>query len=216
MDFFDSPLFWIVVIWWLLSTFLGAKARKRRAMQRLAEQETELPTTAEPDEVQFEMEAEEDRDVIRPVSIEGEEKTSEPITQPVPPTRGYGDRVKAGTPRKPQIPKPPLEQLARSLGIPKEFIPTGIITAEEEPTVEEDVETAEPVGPPEKEIQETAPPIPVPDVSYRPEGIPTAIETASGISYLHDSVLPSMTPLQQAIVLKEILDRPRALRRGIR
>jgi hypothetical protein len=211
MDFFDSPLFWIVVIWWLLSTFLGAKARKRRAMQRLAEQESELPTTVETDEVQFDLEDQEE--AVRSVTVAAEEKIPEP-TQP--PTVGDDrNQIKAGPPRKAPIPKPPLEQLARTLGIPKEFIPSGIIAAEEEPAAEVEG-AAEPVGSPEKEITETALATPVPDASYQSEETQAAIETTGGITHLQESVFPSLTPLQQAIVLKEILDRPRPFRRGIR
>ncbi len=48
MAFFDSPIFWIVVVWWLLTTFLGAKSRKQRA-QRLKEAALQQePTQAEP------------------------------------------------------------------------------------------------------------------------------------------------------------------------
>ena len=217
MDFFDSPLFWIVVIWWLLSTFLGAKARKRRAAARsLSEPETEPPSAPEPEELRFGREDEEVEDLVQPVGIELEEELPEPVSQPVPSSGEYTDRVKAVPPRKPTVPTPPLEQLVRSLGIPKEFIPSGILPVEEESLPEVEAEIAEPEGQPEEEMRRVSTVPPMSEVSYGAEEAQVTLETAAGISRLYESVFPSLTPIQQAIVLKEVLDRPRALRRDIR
>jgi hypothetical protein len=217
MDFFDSPLFWIVVIWWLLSTFLGAKARKRRAAARiLSEPETEPTSAPEPEELRFGREDEEDEDLVQPVGIEPEEEFPEPATQPISPSGEYVDRVKAGPPRKPPVPTPPLEQLVRSLGIPKEFIPSGILPVAEEPLPEVEAEIAEPEGQPEEEMRQVSTIPPVPEASYGAEEAQVTLKTAGGITRLYKSVFPSLTPIQQAIVLKEVLDRPRALRRDIR
>ncbi len=43
MDFFDSPLFWIVAIGWLLFSLLGARSRRRRAMQAPSEPADQSP-----------------------------------------------------------------------------------------------------------------------------------------------------------------------------
>lgn len=195
MDFFDSPLFWIVVIWWLLSTFLGAKARKRRALQRLTELEGE-------------------EDAGQPMGVELEEEVPESVTQPISPAVEYRDRTTPGPPRKAAIPKPPLQQLARSLGIPKEFIPSGILEEDEEPLPE--IAATEPENQPEKETVDPAPSLSAMQGPADVHEVEKADEAVHGISHLNKSVFPSLTPLQQAIVLKEVLDRPRALRRGIR
>jgi hypothetical protein len=214
MDFFDSPLFWIVVIWWLLSTFLGAKARKRRAAARiLSESEPEPPSAPEPEELRF---GREDEDLVEPVGIEPEEELPEPVMQPIPPSGESPAQARPGPPTKAPIPKPPLEQLVRSLGIPKEFIPSGILPVEEEPLPEVEAEIAEPEGQPEEEMMSISTTPPVPEALYGAEEARVTLKTADGITRLYESVFPSLTPIQQAIVLKEVLDRPRALRRDIR
>ncbi|MEE9465861.1 MAG: hypothetical protein V3W14_09855 [Candidatus Neomarinimicrobiota bacterium] len=138
---FDSPLFWIVVIWWLASTLLGAKARKRRrAAQRLAEQELEPAA----DEWQPEAPAGE------PAYLSEEEPGDEFVRPPVP----------LPPPRK--RPVTPLQEIFRALGMEETPPLFGGMTAEVEP------EPPPPEPEPPKIVAEVPQPPAKPDLKPRP------------------------------------------------
>lgn len=187
---FDSPIFWIVVIWWLLTTILGAKARrKRRAMASSpGRQPAPLPGPArEREESGYDSEIEPDE--------EGMER--EPALPPMP----VRSRVK---------PAIPLEQLWRGLGIEPEVVRFRELADQEE----EVIEGAPPIPEPEPVAVPAPQPTRVPErVKVETSAAPTA-HRRRGLTI--SQAVAGLTPLQQAVVLKEILDRPRALRRGIR
>ncbi|UCD38324.1 MAG: hypothetical protein JSW54_02255 [Fidelibacterota bacterium] len=219
-SFFDSPLFWIIVIWWLLSTFLGAKARKRRAAQAAAE--PELTRSGETPQPEAESELLDSRKRPARLEIDTTDMEQPPRGIPYPPNdRGVTPEI---LPRKTSRPAPtskvksPLEEIFRGLGLTQEMIPpqfrpereaeppielapTPVTELEAVPEVDEKEEVRQ-------ELMEGAPP-------------PSKAEYAAprihaGYSLLSGALTTQLTSLQQAVVLKEILDRPRALRRGVR
>ena len=99
----------------------------------------------------------------------------------------------------------PLDELWRGLGIEPEVVQFRGLADQEAEVIEE----APPIPKPEPFV---APP-PLPPKESEPATPPTA-HRRHGLT-IHQAVA-GLTPLQQAVVLKEILDRPRALRRGIR
>ncbi len=184
---FDNPIFWIVVVWWLFTTFLGAKARRKRRAKATppGRQPALLPGSArEREEPGYVDEIEPDE--------EGMER--EPALPP-PPVRS------------PVRPTTPMEQLWRGLGIEPEVVQFRELADQ----VEEGVEVAPPI--PEPEPEPLVAPTPLPPKEPEPATPPTA-HRRRGLTI--SQAVAGLTPLQQAVVLKEILDRPRALRRGIR
>ncbi len=176
---FDSPIFWIVAIWWLVSTLLGAKARKRRrAAQRLAEQELE------PAEGEWQPEA----PAGEPAHFSEEEPVEEFFQPPTP-----------LPPRK--QPATPLQEIFRALGMEETPPLFGGMTAEVEP------EPPPPEPEPPKIVAEVPPPPAKPEPEPRPVREPSR-------AYLSIPVpgMKRLTPWQQAVVLKEILDTPPGLR----
>ncbi len=189
---FDNPIFWIVVIWWLLTTFLGSKARrKRRAQAPPPERRTSpLPGPAREGEEQG---------YVGEVESDAEELEPEPAMPPMP----FRSRVS---------PAIPLEQLWRGLGIEPEAMRFRGLAGQEE----EVVEVAPPSPGPDPEPVD----LPAPHSTRAPERVTVETSAAPTAHRRHgltiSQAVAGLTPLQQAVVLKEILDRPRALRRGIR
>ena len=77
MDLFDSPLFWIILVWWLISTVLGAQARKRRREQAAAAQQ----------KVREQLAQEQEEQLAEPVTGAEPEWRESPEIQEVPPAR---------------------------------------------------------------------------------------------------------------------------------
>lgn len=187
---FDNPIIWIVVVWWLFTTFLGAKARRRRRA-RASSPEPRMSPLPEP------ARGREEPVYVGEVESDAEEMEREPALPP--------------TPVRPRIkPAISMKQLWRGLGIEPEVVQFRELADQEAEVVEE----APPI--PEPAPVAVAPPQPtkVPErVIHEPSAPPTA-HRRHGRTI--SQVVAGLTPLQQAVVLKEILDRPRALRRGIR
>lgn len=204
---FDSPLLWIVVIWWLLTTILGVKARQRRAQARSASPDQPAAPPGPP-EAAVRRELPPERGRPQGVEIEGEVPGEQPPAVP-------------GEVEPPSRPTSPLENLFRGLGITEELIPEGLrpggeVPWEEEPAPAPELETAaEPEAAPEPERGETPPEPPCVERHLVSEREPVTPPTRH-YPLLAGTALARLTPLQQAVVLKEILDRPRALHRDIR
>jgi hypothetical protein len=200
--FFDSPLFWIIVIWWLLSTFLGAKARKRRALRAMATAEEESAEQAPPPDEEVEAEGVSQQE--RPFYLEAEDVATEegPPTM-IPPQPGSPGRV----PRPAPKPGLPLEDILRGLGIPRDVIPSPL-RPEEEVIIPEELEPEPPLDiEPEPEEPEEVYPVHV--------TAPVEPTIRDEYRMLAGVRLARLTPMQQAIVLKEILDSPIAFRRDL-
>jgi len=187
---FDNPIFWIVAIWWLLTTLLGSKARRKRRARATPPEPRMSPLPGPAHE-------REEPVYVGEVKPDEEEMEQEPALPP-PPVRPIV---------KPAI---SLEQLWRGLGIEPEVVQFRGLADQEE----EVIGVAPPI--PEPAPVAVAPPQPtkVPErVIHEPSAPPTA-HRRHGLTI--SQAVAGLTPLQQAVVLKEILDRPRALRRGIR
>ncbi|MFB0516522.1 MAG: hypothetical protein ACETWG_07955 [Candidatus Neomarinimicrobiota bacterium] len=207
MDFFKSPLFWIIVIWWLLSTFLGARARRRRAMQARSAPPGKPVTPAEKPapKVGREVTFQRERPPEARVEVEALEKRRPP--RPVSPRLS----AREGRPEPPPKPAMPLEDVLRKLGLAEELIPGVLRPETEEPALEEEPEILaepEPVeAPPEP------PPVkPIP--TRRAEYVAPRVEPSYPL--LPEAILGRLSPLQQVILLREVLGAPRALRGSIR
>ena len=210
---FESPLFWIIVVWFLLTTLLGGKARRRRAAQAAPPDQPPAP---------FGVERPEGEPAVsplgeRPAEIEVEAEALEaqpPIAAPEP--QEYPGRTRPSTrlrtgPAPPSRPVSPLEDLFRKLGVAEELVP-GVLRPEagEAPLTEE--------------LEITTTPEPVEEPPMPPPVEPPPARVKEYISppprrhspLLAETTLARLTPLQQAVVLKELLDRPRAQRRAIR
>ncbi len=178
---FDSPLFWIVAIWWLLSTFLGAKARKRRrAAVEMAASEPEEPVPPGPRET----------------------PESEPAVAPL-----ETPDVIPATPVAPPPPPPaqtvtPLQEIFHALGMEQRPPLFGALRAAPEPEIIP-VEAETPLVEPAK----LPPPREAPAISHRPKA-----KSRPHYPVLPLASLERLTPWQQALVLKEILDSPLAVR----
>ncbi len=213
-SFFESPLFWIIVVWWLLSVLLGRKARQRRAMQA---------QSASPDQpvAPFGVPQPEEEPALSPgparfggIEVDEEVLEAEPSTS-IPEPREYPDRP---LPAPPTRPVSPLESLFRGLGITEDMVPAAL-RPDREALLSEEPEAAfalEPEVSPEEEYPEVPPeppPVKAPPARAK-EYIPAPGRRRSPL--LAGTTLGRLTPLQQAMVLKEVLDRPRAQRRAIR
>ncbi len=214
-SFFESPLFWVVIVWWLLATLLGRKARQRRAMQaQAASQDQPAAPLGRP---QREVEPAFSPEPERFAEIETEEEVLEgepPIPAPGP--QEYPDRP---LPTPPTRPVSPLESLFRGLGIKEDMIPAALRPEREGfPPVEPDAALArEPDISPEEEYIEPLPePPPVEAPPARAEEYIPVPRPRRSYPLLTEATLARLTPLQQVVVFKEILDRPRALRRSVR
>lgn len=178
---FDKPLFWIILVWWLVSTFLGAKARKRRrAAMEMAALEQEEPAPLEPREM-----------------VESEPAAAPPETPDVIPP----------TPVAPPQPIPaqpvtPLQEIFHALGMEDRPALFGALRAAPEPEitlVEDEPPLVEPQKPPPPREAPTVSPLPKAKIRPHYPALPLAS-------------LERLTPWQQALVLKEILDSPLAVR----
>ena len=210
---FDSPLFWIIVVWWLLTTFLGGKARRRRAARAAPPDQPPAP---------FGVERPEGEPAVSPlgerpaeIKVEGEVLEAQPLTL-APEPQEYPGRTRPSTrlrtgPAPPSRPVSPLEDLFRKLGVAEELVP-GVLRPEagEAPLTEELEITTTP-----EPVEE--PPMP-PPVEPPPARVKEYISPPPRRRYplLAETTLARLTPLQRAMVLKEVLDRPRAQRRAIR
>ncbi len=178
---FDSPLFWIILIWWLLSIFLGAKARKRRrAAMEMEASEPEEPTPPGPRET---LESE-------PAVVPRE--TPEVI--PASPTE-----LPLPLPPKPVT---PLQEIFHALGMEERPPLFGALRVAPEPEITP-VEAETPAVAPEK-------------VSPTPVAPTTTLKRQPEIRRDYPALplafLERLTPWQQAVALKEVLDSPLALR----
>lgn len=219
-SFFDSPLFWIIVVWWLLSMLLGAKARRRRAMQARLTGTAGQARAAQP-AVPFggprpegELAFPPGRERPTEVEVEGEMLEAQPPA-PAPEPQEYPDRTRPSArlrtgPAPPTRPVSPLEDLFRKLGVAEELVPGVLRPEEEEAPLTEELEittTPEPV-------EEPPTPSPVePPPARAKEYIPAP---SRRYPLLAETTLVRLTPLQRVVVLKELLDHPRAQRRAIR
>ncbi len=177
---FDSPLFWIVLIWWLLSTFLGAKARKRRrAAMEMAASEPEEPDPQGP------------WDTLESQSAVAPLETPEviPATPVAPP------------PPLPTQPVTPLQEIFHALGLEQRPPLFGVPEAAPEPIIPVEVETRK-VAP-----EKVSPTTVATTTTLKPEPEIRRHYPASPLASLE-----RLTPWQQAVALKEILDSPLALR----
>lgn len=144
----------------------------------------------------------------RPSEIEVEGEVLEEPPSTAPPPQVYPGRERPVPPSEPTV---PLADLFRRLGLADELFPGMLrpepeeaapaeepeITAEPEPS--EEPPTTPPVEPPLAREKEYAPP-----------------PTRPSHPLLSGTILERLTPLQQAVVLMEVLGQPRALRGGIR
>ena len=209
---FESPLFWIIVVWFLLTTLLGGKARRRRAAQAAPPDQPPAP---------FGVGRPEGESAVSPlgkrpaeIEVEAEVLEAQPLTS-APEPKEYPDRP---LPTPPTRPVSPLESLFRGLGITEDMVPAAL-RPDKEAFLSEEAEAAfarEPEVSPEEEY--TEPPPEPPLVKAHParpkEYIPAP--TRRHYPLLAETTLARLTPLQRAMVLKEVLDRPRAQRRAIR
>lgn len=203
---FDKPLFWIILVWWLVSTFLGAKARKRRrAAMEMAAQEPEETAALEPEEtapVEPREMVESEPAVIPRYAPEVIPATPVAPPQPIPAT--------PVAPPQPIPAKPvtPLQEIFHALGMEDRPALFGALRAAPEPEitlVEAEPPLIEPAKPPPR--QRKPPPREEPTVSPQPKA-----KIRPHYPALPLASLERLTPWQQALVLKEILDSPLAVR----
>lgn len=196
---FDNPIFWIVAIWWLLSTFLGGKARRRRAQRARAMAQQQLAVDEEGAQAEGTLE-----ETYIPSPPPAAELDAEPPPEEAPASVPLFQRS--------IMREPSLEDFLRGMGISRGPV------VDEYPPEEDFVE-------PEEE------PLPIPEPVAAVEAPAEEIHAADRGAYaireisrrtqqsfplLSPESLARWTPLQQIVVLKEVLDAPRALRRGIR
>ncbi|MFC1480983.1 hypothetical protein ACFL6E_01900 [Candidatus Neomarinimicrobiota bacterium] len=167
---FDSPLFWIFLIWWLLSAVAGNKKRKAKLQASMADELVDKP------------------DITPEVDIQHPDE--QPLTVPQ-----FLEELKPHEPERP----PALAEIMRGLGL----FPDQPIA----PVIVPEVEVLEPEPEPlQEEVEEVA-----------FEGSPAvAREEPATVHQSRDPLnrFACLPPLQRAIVLKEVLDRPKALRRS--
>lgn len=185
---FDNPLIWIAVIWWLVSTFLrGSKKRRRPPMPA----QEPLEAVEEPA-----IYNEEEAEAVPEGFAEQPEPAPDLLTaQPAP------------APALRQRPRTlkDLAQMWQTLDV--EFS-GGEVAAEPEPEPpapappEPVTVPAEP--PPEFRRRRQHAPSAAPG---RPPRIAPAVRLTAGLS-------ARFTPLQEAIIYREIFDRPRSMRRS--
>ena len=186
----DNPIIWIVAIWWLLTTFLGAKARRKRRA-KATPPESQISPVPGPGR-----KWEEPSD-IGEVEPDAEEMEREPALPPTPVRSSVGPALS-------------MEKIWRGLGIEPEVV-------QFRRPADDEVEVVEVASPaPESEPVKLAAPQPtrVPERAVHDTSAPPTAHRRGGHTIIQ--AVDGLTPLQQAVVLKEILDRPRALRRGIR
>lgn len=210
---FDSPLFWIIFIWWLISTIFGAKARQRRALQARARKSEQPPASGIDTRVEGESEMEPGWEGPTEVEAEGELLEAEAVES----DSGFGEIPEQPRPSPPPGPASPLESLFRSLGVPESGLPSAL-------RPQRDIF---PLKPP-KPVEVTPEPPPVEPIEVKPEPPPAERAVKPMVrkeqvqprrrrySLLPETAMAQLTPMQQAIIFKEILDRPRAQRRAIR
>ena len=199
MDLFDSPLFWIILVWWLISTVLGAQARKRRREQAAAAQQ----------KVREQLSQEEEEQPDEPASVAGPEWRESPEVGEVRPAQETGIF-------------PPRQKIRRPASLTDIWreMQKGLTPTEIQPSPWWEAEELEKEAEPEAEGIEAAAQgtttymemldigAPVPSKVTEPEKVPVTIR---------DRFMSlDLNSWQQAVVLKEVLDRPRAYRRQIR
>jgi len=210
---FESPLFWIIVVWWLLTTFLGGKARRRRAMkaQSASPDQPAVPFGRPQQEIEPAFSPGQERPAE--IEVEGDVLEAEPSTT-APGPQEYPDRTPPALPARPVS---PLENLFRGLGITEDMVPAALRPDREDflPVEPDHDLVREPDISPEEEYTEAPPePPPVePPPARAREYIPAPRRRSP---LLAKTTLDRLTPLQQVVIFKEILDRPRAQRRAIR
>ncbi len=181
MGLFDSPLFWIILVWWLLSTFLGAKARKRRlATRKMAALEAEEPAPPKPPETAD----------LAPSVVPRDAPEVIPAIPVAPP------------PPIPAQPVTPLQEIFHALGMEQRPPLFGALRATPEPEIIPVEAETPPVAP-----QKTPPPRDAPTIAPK-----VKMEIVLHYPAWPLASLERLTPWQQAVALKEILDSPLALR----
>ncbi len=204
-SFFDSPLFWILLVWWILSAFLGSKARRRRMMRARSEAPAEPAADLEPPRGRVKPEPA--LPWQRPQETETE---TEVLTEEPPPTGTYPYRT---LPERPVEPVMPMQDLLRKLGLSEELIPKAVRPVIEEPEPEE---MAEPLPDIEAEEEPEAAPIEPAPVEAPVREVKKPVSPVAAHPLLPGTVLTGLTPMQQAILLREVLGPPRALQMDIR
>ncbi len=210
---FDSPLFWIVFIWWLISTIFGAKARQRRALQARSRKSEQPPVAGIDTRIEDEPEMEPGWEGPAEMETEGELLEAETMES----DSGFGEISEQQRPSLPPGLASPLESLFRSLGVPESGLPSAL-------RPQRDIF---PLKPPEPvEVTPESPPVEPIEVAPEPLPVEPAVRPMVRKEYIQpsrreypllpDTTLARLTPMQQAILFKEILDRPRAQRRAIR
>ena len=201
---FDNPIFWIVAIWWLLSTLLGGKARKKRALARQAAQrrafeaEQSGPTA----------------DIVADLPVDpGPEPRQVEPEGPEP----YIEAPRPSGPPPLLRREPSLEDFLRGLGLGGQPGPEAMQPAFDEAELAVEPEP-EPEPPPEPEHLRPTHRAMRPDSASADAYSTAGILPRSSTEYplLGRNVLAELTPLQQAVVLREVLDAPRSVRRSIR
>ncbi len=180
---FDSPLFWILVVWWILSTFLGGKKR----IAKLA------PQASDDDGLDLESSF---TTQAAPVQTDAASEPKRPLSK----LEQLLQRM--GVPEEFKSVEGELKGLGRQLGLIEEeveFVPPAVM---ETPAVETD---PEPVIEPEQDYRATV------RKHSKPKWVPQKVERVDLMGRI-----AHLPPLQQAIILKEVLDRPRAARYGRR
>ncbi len=210
---FESPLFWIIVVWFLLTTLLGGKARRRRAAQAAPPDQPPAPFGVEQPEGEPAVSPGQERPAE--IKVEAEVLEAQPLTS-APEPQEYPGRTRPSTrlrtgPAPPSRPVSPLEDLFRKLGVAEDLVP-GVLRPEagEAPLTEEleITTTPEPVEEPPM-----PPPVEPPPARVKEYVLPRPYRR---YPLLAETTLARLTPLQRVVVLKELLDRPRAQRRAIR
>lgn len=210
---FDSPLFWIIVVWWLLTTFLGGKARRRRAMKAQSAQPDQPAVPFGRPQPEIEPAFSPGQERPAEIEVETDVLEAEPSTT-APGPQEYPDRT---PPAPPTRPVSPLENLFRGLGITEDMVPAALRPDREAflPVEPDHDLVREPDISPEEEYTE-APPEPPPVESPPARAREYIPAPHRRYPLLAETTLTRLTPLQQVVIFKEILDRPRAQRRAIR
>lgn len=183
---FDNPFIWIVLIWWLLTSFLGA-GKKRRARLRAVVAE-------QPPEIADQEEVEPPRVVASPGTVP---PVSAPVSIPEPDTP-------VPEPRRPK--KPTLQDLFKQLGLEPRIDAGPEPETEPEPAQVEVI--PEPVAEPPPVVERLPDAVFHTASAYDLPTIPSAASLPTGLTRRH------WTPLQQMVIFKEVLDRPKGFRRG--
>ncbi len=191
---FDNPIIWIAIIWWLVTSFLSGKKKRRRRPEPA--QEAQNLYAEESGNAEYE---------LAPDAYEPAPDPEPVVTQPEP----VPDPLAAQPEPAPVLQQRPrtLQDLARMWqGLDVEFS-GGERAVEPEP---------EPPPPPPEPV--AVPVEPPPDSRRRHEhtrsAVPGRRPRMAPALRLTAGLAARFTPLQEAIIYREIFDRPRSKRRS--